>query len=555
MEDLSHLLTWLKEFSEARGRPLRALHVGNVANNAFLVGKLLRKVGVEIDVLSYDYYHMMATPEWEELDIRHEWGDDNFPHFSSADTEGYQRPDWFVQGPLSLCVAYLLARARGLTDEAANRWNDLELHRLGRPCSPGTKRTPDPSNEVSGRERRFHIRRLLSRNVGLPFRSAQLIWRFGLATMNRVGLNSGADGIKKYIHKSDLASKFSLWTAAAQATIDPPPYLDRFRNLTIDFAKTFPDRADRLTLSDLVRYSWAAERLEEVFQEYDIVQGYGIEPILPLLCGTRPYVAFEHGTLRDFVRGDNLIHRLNALAYRRADHVFVTNGDCIEHARWLGCDQASAMLHPVDIEQHERRDKRQPLALRRHYGADVLLFCPIRHDWAVKGTDIHIRALPELRERIPGRVVLLLAPWGQQVEDSRRLAAELGCTDSIVWLERPLCRLHLVRHMQAADAVLDQMALPHFGATAPQALAAGTPVIMSYRPESTAWIVGEPAPILSAFDPNGVVEAVLRAIDPVWRAAFTERARVWIDSQHHHDRLVRDHLAVYRALTEKLGDK
>src|SRR5262245_46409988 len=95
---------WLSEFEVRNGRKLRVLHVGNVANNAFLTAKLLRRVGVEADVLAYDYYHSMATPEWEELDIRHDWGDDYRPRFSAEDLGDYERPRWFVQGPLQSCV-------------------------------------------------------------------------------------------------------------------------------------------------------------------------------------------------------------------------------------------------------------------------------------------------------------------------------------------------------------------------------------------------------------------------------------------------------------------
>ena len=189
-------------------------------------------------------------------------------------------------------------------------------------------------------------------------------------------------------------------------------------------------------------------------------------------------------------------------------------------------------------------------ALRRKYGADVLLFCPFRHDWAVKGTDVHIRALPRILERLSGRVRLLLAPWGMQIEESRALIKELNCEHAVVWLERPLCRIGLIRHLQAADVALDQMALPHFGGTAPQALAAGTPVVMSYRPESTEWIVREPAPILPAFTPSEVADAVVTALDPDWLKDFRRRAHSWVHQYHHDDRVVAGHLMSYRCVVE-----
>jgi hypothetical protein len=92
--------------------------------------------------------------------------------------------------------------------------------------------------------------------------------------------------------------------------------------------------------------------------------------------------------------------------------------------------------------------------------------------------------------------------------------------------------------------------LPHFGATAPQALAAGRPVVMSYRPESTAWIVSQPAPILSAFTPEEVCEAVLTALEPKWQGTFGARSVHWIDEQHSAERLLNDQLSIYRKVLD-----
>ena len=51
---------WLHAFEASHGRKLRVLHIGNIANNGYLVAKLLRRAGIEADVLSYDYYHVMG---------------------------------------------------------------------------------------------------------------------------------------------------------------------------------------------------------------------------------------------------------------------------------------------------------------------------------------------------------------------------------------------------------------------------------------------------------------------------------------------------------------
>lgn len=526
------LCDWPKAFERLNGRKLRVLHVGNIANNAYLAAKFLRSAGVDADVLSYDYYHVMGTPEWEELSVTHDYGDDFKPMFSSEDLGTYERPRWFVSGPLDLCVSYLLERHSERPTQIDLLWSQLRGVQQGK-----------IAEAVVGFRRNWRAALFM-----LPYRVARRVAKMIHRRLTAWGFQSTSQSFYRFALKSGRRMIGFLVTASTKGQERENA---RFRELIREFGVLFPDRPDQLTRADLAAYLHKIKPLEKLFGQYDVVQAYATDPILPLVCGKKPFVAFEHGTLRDFIRADDPLHRLTALAYRKADHVFVTNGDCQEHAKWLGCENATPMLHPIDVDQHRRRDEAGIAALREHYGADVLLFSPIRHDWSVKGVDVHIRALPKIRERVRGRVILVLAPWGLQIEGSRRLIKALDCERSVAWLERPLSRPELIKYMQAADVVLDQMTLPHFGATAPQSLAAGTPVIMSYKPESTAWIVSEPAPILPAFAPDEVANAVAVALDPAWRADFKERARSWVDLHHHHNRVVHDHLTVYRQILEK----
>lgn len=496
------LLAWLDAWKRQHGRPLRVLHVGNIANNAYLNARFLRGAGVDADVLCHSYYHVMASPEWERTGYEGSYGDDFAPRWGRLDPTRSLRPRWFVQGPLPACVRYLDARFEGRRWAERLWWAGLRL---------GGRLQPRPA---------------LWRLVQLAFELASRGVRIVRAAHRRLGTRGGARPAVRAAPKTVPASR---WVRLFEAR--------------------FPCRGDRLTAADTEVFLEHAPTWRRLFEHYDVVQCYATEPIRWLLAGGPPCVAYEHGTLRDFTLGDDPVHRLTALAYREAGHVFITNGDCLAYAERLGLRRFSPMIHPVDVDQHERVAEAEAAALRRRLDADVVLFCPVRHDWQVKGTDVHLRALPLIRRRVRGRVLLLLCRWGADLAASRELIASLACDDAVAWL-RPLPRVPLIRTMKAADVVLDQMALPHFGATAPQALAAGRPVIMSYRPETTKWIVPEPAPILPAFDPEQVAEAVLCALDPEWRAEHRERARAWVHRYHHPDRIVREHLAVYRRLLD-----
>ena len=94
---------WLKSIENELGRPLRVLHLGNVANNAYLNAKIMRQAGIDADAVSYDYYHVMGTPEWEDCDFSGKYGDPFFPDWWNVNLKGFNRPSWFIQGPKKMC--------------------------------------------------------------------------------------------------------------------------------------------------------------------------------------------------------------------------------------------------------------------------------------------------------------------------------------------------------------------------------------------------------------------------------------------------------------------
>jgi glycosyltransferase involved in cell wall biosynthesis len=73
---------------------VRVLHVGNIANNAYLNAKLQRRAGIEADALC-DEWHIFAQPEWEDADL-----DGAFEAqeqlASHAAAVGWTRPDWVL---------------------------------------------------------------------------------------------------------------------------------------------------------------------------------------------------------------------------------------------------------------------------------------------------------------------------------------------------------------------------------------------------------------------------------------------------------------------------
>ena len=102
----------IAEINRKMGRKLRVLHIGNIANNAYNNARIQRQCGVDADVLCHDYYHIMATPEWEDGALTTKV-DPNLPNWWASNLNGFCRPDWYVQGPQALCLDYFDAYRRG----------------------------------------------------------------------------------------------------------------------------------------------------------------------------------------------------------------------------------------------------------------------------------------------------------------------------------------------------------------------------------------------------------------------------------------------------------
>ena len=83
------------------------LHIGNVANNAYLNAKLLRARGWQCRVFNNDYTHVMGCPEWEDARFDGSSVDEFTPNWPAIDLHGFERPAWFLQAPFVACAAAL----------------------------------------------------------------------------------------------------------------------------------------------------------------------------------------------------------------------------------------------------------------------------------------------------------------------------------------------------------------------------------------------------------------------------------------------------------------
>ncbi|MDP9308727.1 MAG: glycosyltransferase family 4 protein [Actinomycetota bacterium] len=418
---------------------MRVLHLGNTANNGYLNAKLLRRAGIEADVL-VDEWHILSQPEWEDAPLEGSF-EPYASLFEPALRAGWRRPDWVI---------------------SFRDWDPEFRHQpwLGE---------------------RAHIL------ASLPSLVRQ---------HRRLGSLEAVKG-NGFLGLMDVV-RASVWVS---------------------------------------RFEQSFGSLSELFARYDLVQAYSTDPILPLVTeSSPPYIAFEHGTMREIPFEDTWLGRLLSLAYRRAASVVITNADVLRQAQRLGIENYVFIPHPVDETKYTPGHSPLRADLEAN-GADFVLLSPSRHDWDIKGSDRLLRAFAEFVRHDRPNAVLLLNEWGVEVDRSKTLIRELDVERNVRWLA-PLPKLRLIDAYRAADVVLDQFLIGTFGAVAPEAMSCGRPVIMAFDAAHHAWCFPVLPPVIDARTPEEIHVALARlAGNTAERDRIGRAGRAWIE-EHHNSRIV-----------------
>jgi glycosyltransferase involved in cell wall biosynthesis len=505
---------WLADWRSAHGRPLRIIHIGNIANNGYINAKIQRAHGIDADVVSYDYYHVMGTPEWEDADFVGDVGDDAFPDWSRVDLRGFERPRWFAQGRLITCRRYLLARRSGRRLAAAFLWRKLVAERWF----------------VSRQTRRAELTRVSVHAVRTTLRRMR--------------------SLVHLLAAHDVRPSESVVDEAAPSVGAVGESERRFRQL-------FPDRP-AFDPGTFLSYLADAPNWMPLLERYDVIQAYALDPAIPYAAGL-PYVAYEHGTLREIPFDESPTGQLCALTYRCAESVFITNSDNLEAARRLALepDRVVPLPHAVDSSRLIRFRRDHETETAPSHGP-IRVFSPARQDWVdgdrswTKGND---RLLQGVRAALDEGTALelVLVAWGRDLDASRHLVEELGLGDVVRWMntlrKEALWHEYLMSHV-----IADQFVLPAFGGVTFEALALGRRVVTSLDVDLAVEFFAEAPPVLVASSPSEVAAALQRvAGDPDDLAGIGVQGADWFARRHSSERIVELQLRAYRRMLDRRG--
>jgi glycosyltransferase involved in cell wall biosynthesis len=485
------------KFKAKMGRPLRVLHIGNVANYAYVNAKLMRAYGVDTTVVDPDFYHIMATPEWHEAEISGDHGNDWFPKWGALDLNGYIRPDWVIQGRSDLVWPLLAAQAAGDKGRAAHFRKRL------------TFENKLLSQDFAPLQRWFWTTRSpLVRAVRGPYR----IWQ-----------NYRDKKLKPHDYRVPEDDPTFV------RDIEARPYLAGYRE--------------------------SRAQVRAAIDHYDVVIGYTISGIVAAANGFARVIAYELGTLRGLPWEDSDTGRLTAWLYRWAPEVFVTNVDCITHATALGIEDArtSPTLHAYDLSlMIELCD--------RFGGPDLgdapIFFAPARHHWHdgnpswLKGNDVYIKALGALaRKGFNFRLVTV--DWGSEVDLSKQLIDAEGFTNKVTWVP-PMSRVAMARACCEAVAVIDQFNAAAFGGVALDAMVAQRRLVTRYDAQAATAFFSSAPPIENSHtqeDVEHALEAIL--LDPHDKNKTGQALRAWMVAEHGVEKQLRSQFSAIERLIQE----
>ena len=331
---------------------MRSAHAGNIANNAYLIAKFLRRRGEDAHVFHFRSEFIMGHPEWEDADFDVEFDPFDPPDWARVQyTNDYVRPPWahYISG---LPSPYELPR-----EAPGGRETRVIAATYGDATAP-----------------QGQLVRLLRRG------SAALAARY--ATLARQGQLRPHEQAQLQVLALARLTVEHLASARAQRRLF---LTDRLRAVlaevdAINAESRLQAAGQRVTMRDLAKTPfWASYR--PIAVDFDLVQLYGLEAVKGVfLPPEKPFVAFEHSTMRTLPFANSVQGRLLALAYQTADYCVITNPDVVSSAQRLGLQRYRFIPHPLDQSKYTPGETTVRAEIQRATGSELIFLCPTRHE-------------------------------------------------------------------------------------------------------------------------------------------------------------------------------
>jgi glycosyltransferase involved in cell wall biosynthesis len=525
-------------------RSLKILHIGNIANNAYNNAKILIECGHICHVVSYDYFHILSCPEWEDGDVGNAKIDDFYPDWWATPLKSSPRPRWFVQARYMDALLHLQLMNGPSRLKEWFSWSRITYDRYR------MMKTKQFSPDSRWRHRHF-MKHLMQDK---PKLHDLLILFAGNSLTLATTINHKILSNIKQSRPSFLKNKLV-------------GLLNRVENKIggIDNLKTtgqsIPDISHlikfKIKYEDALPYSGVLPVWRHIFKNYDIIIGYSTDPAIPMLAGISHYCAYEHGTIRAIPFVDDPIGRLSKSAYQNASIIFITNTDNLEAADRLGLTELQRACLPHAFDEKKLLKYQAAHADIQPPTERVIFIAPARQDWTrndpnwSKGNDKIFRAAAPLA--CEGRkFVIRCIAWGVDLQASKEIVAELGLENHVEWLE-VMPKSDLWREYLASHAVIDQFVISVISGVTFEALTFGKRVITMDDGKINARFFAEPPPLLPAMTVKDITNRMREVLDdPDDKAGIGQASSNWLKKYHSKQRIAEiQEEAFYRMLMNR----
>ena len=295
-------------------------------------------------------------------------------------------------------------------------------------------------------------------------------------------------------------------------------------------------------------------KISNLCKYYDDVVLFGPSALWAFLITSQKFSFFEHGTVRYASEKSDLFSIILHRVYLKSKAILVTNGDAFSTPRLLPNAEMIPTVHPIvwfneSFEVQGDEFLSIEWSIWRELRNRKFLFSPVRQDWDVKGVDFYLINLKKIADEFP-ELEFVFTNWGADLVSAKQMISDANLDSRVHWVDtmsRPL----LATIAMKSFLVLDQMALPHFGSTAPQMLSLGVPVASSYNPASTWEIASEAAPILPILSLQDLILHIRNLYSDFYRTEYSLMAKSWVDKWHSQDRIVRDFTRLFELMEGK----
>lgn len=223
---------------------------------------------------------------------------------------------------------------------------------------------------------------------------------------------------------------------------------------------------------------------------------------LASVLGKRPLIGHAHGSDLTTTINRFFLGRIVRSNVKKCDKILVSTPDLIEKARQYRED-AEYLPNPVDTSLF------YPKPSKLHEGK-VKVLLPSGSNWAVKGTDVAIRALAQLKDKVEVSII----GYGIDLEKTLMLAKSLGLQVNVL---SKVPHKDLNTYYWNADLVVDQFVFGVFGLTSLEAIACGRPVVISV---SSKYEVYKNFPLKDVDTLERIIQTIENLSPTLWKAEY-----------------------------------